>query len=305
MYRSYLFSPASDMRKMEKSLWSGADAVILDLEDAVAPDQKDAARDNLARFLDRLPQGDGRPAVFVRVNGAGTPWFERDLKAVYRPQLAGYMIPKVESREDLELADAALTQSAGRTAEFEIVPFVESAQALLRLPDIVQGQQRVRRAVLGGEDLATDAGLQLSPGGLALVVPRALMAIFSRAAGLEPPVDTVYAAFRDEDGLRAELGRAKELGCFGKLAIHPAQVPVINEAFTPAAQEVAWARRVLDAFGESLALGRGVGSAHGAMVERPIAERARRLLALAQAVEERQRETPAAGEPDRPAKEGG
>src|SRR5690606_31883026 len=116
------------------------------------------------------------------------------------------------------------------------------------------------------------------------VVPRGLLVLLSRVAGLEPPVDTVYAAFRDEAGLRAELAQAKELGCFGKLAIHPAQIPPINEAFTPSEDEVAWARQVLDAFAASLAAGRGVGRADDAMVEQPIAERARRLLALAEAI---------------------
>ncbi|MFO7311679.1 MAG: CoA ester lyase [Bacillota bacterium] len=289
MYRSYLFSPASDTRKMEKGLASGADAVIFDLEDGVAPSQKDAARANLVEFLESIDWSKPHPAVFVRVNGAMTPWFHRDLEAVYHPQVAGYMIPKVESRETLVTAEAALVRAAGsEDAAFQLIPFVESAHALWNLPAIVQGQRRVPRVILGGEDFATELGIRAVPGGLSYVVPRGLLALLSRVAGLEPPVDTVYAAFRDEAGLRAELQQAKELGCFGKLAIHPAQIEPINEAFTPSDDDIAWARRVLEAFDASLAAGRGAGKADGAMVEKPIAERARRILALAEAVAQRQ-----------------
>src|SRR5690606_8015498 len=167
---------------------------------------------------------------------------------------------------------------------FSLIPFIESAHALWHLPAIVHGQRRVPRVVFGGEDFATELGIRARPGGWSYVVPRGLLVLLSRVAGLEPPVDTVYAAFRDEAGLRAELAQAKELGCFGKLAIHPAQIPPINEAFTPSEDEVAWARQVLDAFAASLAAGRGVGRADDAMVEQPIAERARRLLALAEAI---------------------
>ncbi|OUM98502.1 MAG: hypothetical protein BAA04_12085 [Firmicutes bacterium ZCTH02-B6] len=290
MYRSYLFTPASDTRKMEKGLASGADAIIFDLEDGVAPSHKDAARANLVAFLESIDWGQPHPAVFVRVNGAMTPWFHKDLEAVYHPRVTGYMVPKVESRETLATAEAALLRAAGSAdADFELIPFVESASALWHLPAIVQGQRRVTRAILGGEDLATELGIRPLPGGLSYVVPRGLLALLSRVAGLEPPVDTVYAAFGDEQGLRAELRQAKELGCFGKLAIHPVQIEAINEAFAPSDDDVAWARRVLDAFDVSLAEGRGAGKADGAMVEKPIAERARRILALADAVAARQR----------------
>ncbi|HEY8418057.1 MAG TPA: CoA ester lyase, partial [Limnochordales bacterium] len=235
--------------------------------------------------LERIDWDAPHPAVFVRVNGAMTPWFHRDLEAVYHPRVTGYMVPKVESRETLITAEAVLTRAAGREdAPFSLIPFVESAHALWNLPAIVQGLRRVPRVVLGGEDFATELGIRAKPGGLSYVVPRGLLAILSRVAGLEPPVDTVYAAFRDEAGLRAELEQAKELGCFGKLAIHPVQIQPINEAFTPSEADVAWARKVLDAFAASLAAGKGAGKADEAMVEKPIAERARRLLALHDAI---------------------
>src|SRR5690606_3590952 len=201
MYRSYLISPASDTHKMEKALGSGADAVIFDLEDGVAPAQKDAARANLVRFLEQMDWVAPSPAVFVRVNGAMTPWFHRDLEAVYHPQVSGYMVPKVESRETLATAEAVLLRAAGREdAPFSLIPFIESAHALWHLPAIVHGQRRVPRVVFGGEDFATELGIRARPGGVSYVVPRGLLVLLSRVAGLEPPVDTVYAAFRDEAG---------------------------------------------------------------------------------------------------------
>src|SRR5690606_2125386 len=214
MYRSYLFSPASDTHKMEKALKSAADAVIFDLEDGVAPARKEAARADLAAFLRGLDWDGPRPAVFVRVNGAMTPWFHQDLETVYHPRVEGYMVPKVESRETLATAEAVLTRAAGREeAAFTLIPFVESAHALWNLPAIVHGQRRVPRVMFGGEDFATELGIRARPGGVSYVVPRGLLALLSRVAGLEPPVDTVYAAFRDEAGLKAELEQAKELGC--------------------------------------------------------------------------------------------
>jgi citrate lyase subunit beta/citryl-CoA lyase len=261
MHRSYLFAPGHNAKLLGKVFAAGADAVMLDLEDAVPPAAKDVARAMVADVLA------GREA-WVRINAVHSRAAEADLEAI-AGRAAGIRIPKVESAEDvLWVAD--------RAPSTPLICAIESARGVLAAAEIatVRG---VRHLSLGGVDLRHD--LNAGDGNLQTLYVRSHLVVVSRAAGLEPPIDSVYAQLEDEVGLREQATFARSLGFLGKSAIHPRQLPAIHAAFSPTAGEVAWAREVVDAFersgGEALRL------PGGDFVDVPVAQRARRVLELA------------------------
>jgi citrate lyase subunit beta/citryl-CoA lyase len=233
--------------------------VIVDLEDAVAPDGKDAARAALSRWL--APE---RPVV-VRINGADTPWFAADLALCAHPGVSAVMLPKAETAE----AVAALV-GAGATA---VLPLVESAAAFSNLSAIAAGP-RVAALVFGSIDLQLDLGMsEAREDDLQLF--RVQLVLASRLAGIAAPVDGVTTAIDDEAMLRDDTQRARRLGFSGKLCIHPRQVRVVNEGFAPSTAERAWAQRVV----EVAAAGQGSAVAvDGKMVDKPVLMRAQAIL---------------------------
>ena len=260
--RSWLFAPGHSERILARVFDAGADEALLDLEDAVPPDRKARARGLVAEAL-------ARRRAWVRVNRPGTDDCAADLEAV-AGLAAGLRLPKVESAADVAWVRERL---AGR--EVPLTASIESARGVLAAYDIAVSPG-VRHLALGNMDLGVDLGVD--PGDdLALLHARSHLVVASRAAGIQPPSDGVWARYDDPDGLRAEAARARRLGFWGKSAIHPSQVPVINEVFGPTADEVSWARRVLEAFdaagGAATALAGG-----GEMIDVPVAERARRIL---------------------------
>ena len=264
--RSFLFAPGSDERKLARALESDADAVIADLEDAVAPAEKDAARAVVARVLG---EASSRAIVTVRVNGAGTPHFEADLELVRELPLGGVVLPKATPAALVALGPAgppvlALVETAiGLRAAFEIA-----------------SHPRVEALVLGGADLGAELGLEPRPDGLELLHARSTLVVDSAAAGIRPPVDVVHLDTRDAAGLEREARLARSLGLGGKACIHPAQVAVVNEVFSPRPEELRWAEAVLDAYEDGVREGRGAVSLGGEMIDVAVVERARRLLAL-------------------------
>jgi citrate lyase subunit beta/citryl-CoA lyase len=264
MHRSYLFAPGHNAKLLAKVFAAGADAVMLDLEDAVPPSAKDLAR---AMVADVLSERDG----WVRINAVGTPTCEADLDAV-AGLAAGIRIPKVESAEDAQWV-------ADRAPGTPLICAIESARGVLAAAEIatVGG---VRHLSVGGVDLRRD--LNASGGNLQTLYVRSHLVVVSRAAGLEPPIDSVYPHLDDEAGLREQATFARSLGFFGKSAIHPRQLPVLHDVFTPTEDERAWALQVVHAF-ES-AGGEAVKLPSGEFVDVPVAQRARRLLELADAL---------------------
>lgn len=261
--RSYLFVPGDRPERYAKAIASGADAVIVDLEDAVAPERKPGARDVLATAL-----SEDLPAVIVRINAAGTPWFEDDLKLCRHPAVAAVMLPKAE---DIEPVCAIVEQSYK-----DVLPLIESARGIERVAAIAR-VPGVRRLVFGSIDLGVDLGLETAPGGdqQELIFYRSQLVLASRLAGLDAPVDGVSTAIDDAAQLSTEAAHARRLGFGAKLCIHPKQLAAIHAVFTPSAERVHWARRVAAAFD---AAGGSAFALDGQMIDRPVYLRALAVL---------------------------
>ena len=263
--RSLLFTPGSDERKLERALSSDADAVVCDLEDSVAPQDKASARDATANALAGRTVA---PLRLVRVNGVDTPWFEDDLELAGSLHLDGIVLPKASVD-----AVAALGHEGP-----PVVAIVETAHGVRQAFEIGT-QPRVAAFVLGAVDLGAEVGLEPRLDAIEILYPRAKLAIDSAAAGLRGPFDVVHLDLGDEAGLEEQCRLARSLGFRGKACIHPAQIETINRLFSPSEQELEWARGVVEAFENQ---DEGVLALNGAMVDLPVVERARRVLAEAE-----------------------
>jgi citrate lyase beta subunit len=263
--RSLLFAPASDGRKLAKALASEADAVVADLEDAVLPAEKAAARDTLARIYAGT---DGAPLRLVRVNGAETAFFPDDLALVRSLQLDAIVLPK---------ASPSAVEEASR-AGHPVLALVETATGVLRAEEIASAPDVVA-LLLGGVDLSLQLGLEQRPDGLELLHARSSVVVASAAAGIRPPFDVVHMSVGDDEGLEQEALLARSLGFGGKACIHPRQLPAVHRVFSRSADSVAWARRVVETAEQAAAEGRGAALLDGSLVDAPVVERARRILA--------------------------
>jgi citrate lyase subunit beta/citryl-CoA lyase len=286
--RALLFVPADDPRKLGKALGRGADALILDLEDAVAAPRKNEARAQAVAFLRAHAGLNPRPLLIVRINGFDHDASAADLSAAVEAGADAVMLPKAIGLADVERLDGRLAVAEAEADRADgsvgIVPLAsESARAVLALPSLGAGHPRLRAIAWSGEDLATDLGAASSrrPDGTppdAQRLARTLALLAASAAGV-PALDTIFARFQDEDGLRREVEAAAADGFAGKLAIHPAQVGPINAAFTPSAADIARAEAVTAAF--AAAPEAGTVALDGEMLDRPHLLAAERLLARA------------------------
>lgn len=258
--RSYLFVPGTRPDRFEKARSSGADTVILDLEDAVSEGEKATARESVSSWLS--PE---RP-VFVRVNAATTPWFEADLEAVARPGLAGVLLPKAERQTEIGSVASCLGDAPS------IVPIVETALGLWNVGEIA-GSPRVERIAFGSLDFRLD--LAMEGDSEELLYARSRLVTVSRAMGLLSPIDGVAVDLEDQELLENEVERARRLGFGAKLCIHPKQVQTVNRSFTPTETEIQWAKRILAAVeaydSETMQL-------DGQMIDRPVIERANSII---------------------------
>jgi citrate lyase subunit beta / citryl-CoA lyase len=264
MRRTYLFVPGNRPDRFEKARQSGAHAVILDLEDAVQGRQKDLARETVASWLS--PE---RP-VYVRINGTGTPWFERDIEVARMPGVLGVVLPKAEHPEQVMQVAACLT------GEAPVLPIIETALGVWNARVLAQAP-RVERLAFGSIDFQLDTGITGEQD--ELLYARSRLVLASRIAGILPPVDGVTVALDDLTRLRDDVVRACRLGFGGKLCIHPRQVETINRGFVPTESERAWARRILEAAEALGTEGAGALQLDGELVDRPVIERARTILA--------------------------
>ena len=286
--RTFLFAPGNHPRRVEKALGLDADAVILDLEDAVAVSDKAAARQPVAEAL-RRPR---RARAYVRVNAPSTPFCYRDLVETLHEKVDGVFLPKVESAADLHAIDwlmAALERERGiPEGSIDLVPMVETAAGVARVDRILQarslrpypGAWRVKRLAFGAADFSLDAGLQPSLEEPELASARDRVVLSSRAAGVEAPLDSPWFHLRDMEGFRRALERSRRGGFQGRLCVHPDQVPVANAAFTPSAEEVGRAERIVAAFSATEAKGGAAVEVDGQMVDYPVVHRARALLEI-------------------------
>jgi citrate lyase subunit beta/citryl-CoA lyase len=282
--RSMLFTPGNRHDLIEKAIRSGTDAVIVDLEDAVPVDSKVTARDDLAD----LPDSD--VPLYVRVNGAETEFLWGDVVAAGQADVAGIVLPKAEDPDLLHRISGALTAlelADGREpGGIEIVPLIESAKGVRDADALLAADDRVTSVLFGsGEqgDLVADLGCEWTPEGTGLLYARSAVLLAARAAGITQPMDAVFMDFRNNDALRVECELAKRVGYVGKVAIHPGQVPVIHEVFTPTAEEAAYQRKIVEAFDAAVASGSASISVDGRMVDYAVARVARGILERAAA----------------------
>ena len=276
--RSLLFIPANRPDRFDKALNSGADMVCIELEDGVAYAQKEIARDNMVRFFSSQQGLPAHCEILVRINGLEDAHGQADLEAILAlPQKpAVIMVPKIRQAGEISMLDKKLAEHA---PEMALHVLIETAEALEHASAIAAASQRLEMLLFGGVDLATE--LRATTGWEALSYARGRIVHAAALAGLDV-MDMPYLAVDDPDGLAAEAARARDMGFGGKAAIHPAQLSVIHQAFTPSAAEVEQAKRILAAYADAPG---GVVVLDGRLVEKPVILKMQYILAIAEAVQ--------------------
>jgi citrate lyase subunit beta/citryl-CoA lyase len=276
--RSLLFAPGNHPRRVEKALGLAADGVILDLEDAVAVSEKVATRPVVAEAFGKPRLG----KLYVRVNGLTTDWCYGDISAVVQADLDGIILPKVEHAHELQTADwliGALERERGLPAGgIDLIPIIETGLGISHLREICRCGTRTKRLAFGAGDFTLDVAMTWSRSEAELLPYRSACVLESRAAGLEAPMDTVWADLRDPEGFVASAQHAAALGFQGKMCIHPDQIAPANAAFSPSDAAIAQAKRVVEAFDKAEAQGLASIQLDGQFIDYPIVQRARRVL---------------------------
>ncbi|WP_118133322.1 CoA ester lyase [Oceanicella sp. SM1341] len=278
--RSVLYMPGSRARALEKARSLAADSLILDLEDAVTPEEKPAARDLVCAAVREGGYG-GRELV-IRINGLDTEWGAADLEAACAAGPDAILLPKVSRPEDITGLEAKMAAAPAHT---RIWAMMETPLGMLNAAAIAAASPRLACFVMGTNDLVKDLQARHTPDRLPVMTSLGLCLLAARAHGLAI-IDGVYNAFRDEEGLRASCLQGLEMGFDGKTLIHPAQLPIANEVFAPTAEDLAQAEAYVSAFEAAMAEGAGVAVVDGRIVENLHVENARRLLAQAAAIRE-------------------
>jgi citrate lyase subunit beta/citryl-CoA lyase len=271
-----------------KALPLDADAVILDLEDAVAIAEKPATRNVVAAALERPRRG----LLYVRINASDTEFCYGDLVAVMQPGLDGIILPKIETAAALATIDWLLTQLERDRGlphgGIDLIPIIETARGLQQIDEILATGTRVQRVAFGAGDFTLDVNMTWSRGETELAYARASIATASRAAGVEAPLDTVWVDLTDPAGLEGSARTALGYGFQGKMCIHPDQIAVVNRVFTPTSAEIAFAERVCAAFAQAEAEGSAAIQLDGKFIDYPIVYRAQRTLQRVEAIRARE-----------------
>lgn len=284
--RTLLFMPGDDLRKISKGARLDVDAVIMDLEDAVAPDQKDAARSITAGALTDASLDFGRTERLVRVNPASTGLQADDIAATVGGKPDGYVIPKVEDAQTLTHIDTVLSEHEQHLdipdGSIRLLALIETALGVVNLREIASAHRRLVALIFGAEDLASSMGAIRTTDGHEGAYARSAVVLHAAAFGLQA-IDTPYVDFKNTEGLAAETQRVMEMGYTGKLAIHPAQIELITGIFTPNSEAIERAQQLLSAWTSHKAAGRGVFAYDGKMVDMPMIRAAERIVARAHA----------------------
>ena len=278
--RSVLYMPGSNARALEKIRTLSADGYILDLEDAVAPDAKDIARQQVCAAL--KAGGFGSRELVIRVNGLATPWGHDDVAAAARSGAHAVVIPKVESADTVRQVEAIM-HAAGAPADMAIWCMMETPRGMLEAPAIAAASPRLACLVMGTSDLAKDLNCAHTRERLPMITSLGLCLLAARAHGLAI-LDGVYLDLNDDEGFAYACRQGVELGFDGKTLIHPKTIAAANQAFAPSADAVAWARKIIAAHADAVAQGKGVVVVDGKLFENLHVESARRLVALADAI---------------------
>jgi citrate lyase subunit beta/citryl-CoA lyase len=279
--RSALYMPGSNVRALEKAKTLAADVIIMDLEDAVAPEAKETARDQIVAAV--KGGGYGKREIVIRTNGLGTPWVEADMTAAVSAAPDAIQVPKVSSAADVETLTAMVAKAP---ASLKIWAMIETPQAILNLHAIAAASAkggRVSCFVMGTNDLVKETRAELDADRLSALYWLSATVTAARAYGLEV-LDGVYNNFKDLEGFRRECRQGRTLGMDGKTLIHPDQIAIANEVFAPSESELAWARKIITAFDRPENSGKGAINLDGRMVELMHAESARRTVAIAEAI---------------------
>lgn len=286
--RTALFTPGNRPDRAEKALGLDADAVIFDLEDAVPLAEKEATRALVRDILDRHPA----KRMYVRVNGLTTPYCKEDLEAVVCSNLTGIMLPKVESRDDIFRLDKLLTHAEKKAGlelgASEVLVLCESAKGLEEIYNIVSTTPEhhgVSTVAFGAADYTLDLGIDLTREGKELEYARFRIPVACRAADIMPPLDSPWMVdLKDIDGLIADAKKAKACGFQGKLVIHPNQIQPCNDIFTPTEEEIAYAKKVTEAFEEAERRGKAAIQLEGKFIDYAVVKRSEDILILAAAI---------------------
>jgi citrate lyase subunit beta / citryl-CoA lyase len=285
--RSWLFVPGDRQGMLEKADLLPADALMLDLEDGVAPEAKPSARLNISAVLDRIASADAAskstPARYVRINAIGSEAMHQDLALVIRPGLHGLVLPKVETVEQVSIVERVLDRGEPAVGiapgSVLLLVSIESPRGLLAASRLADCSPRICGLIFGGEDFSREMNLPLRREGEArgLIYARSAIAVAAAAVGVQA-VDAVWTDLRDSAGLIQFATQSRRLGFSGMSAIHPSQLEQINAAFSPTEEEIAHCKRVVEAYEEARGRGQGVISLDGEMLDPPVVERARRTL---------------------------
>lgn len=270
---------------IRKAWTTSADAIILDLEDAVPAAAKNVARNQVQIGLAEAPQN--IPRVLVRINPFASSFWQADLERVVGCRIDAVVLPKCESQKAVRAVSRFLLRqekAAGRDpGSLPLFLLVESAKGLMTMASMLESSPRAMGLMLGGEDFCLDMGIARTLDGTELSYARSSLAVCARAHSCYA-IDTIYDNYKDPTGLLREARLSKALGFSGKLAIHPSQIETINSVFIPSAQEVLAAKKVLEAFAQAQTAGSGVTALDGKMIDRPAVERAQRILDMASRV---------------------
>ncbi len=280
--RSLFFVPGGDARKLEKARALAADTLLLDLEDSVAPAEKELARERVAAFLREGDFGGSEPAV--RINPEGTPFYDEDLDAAVAAGAGAIMLPKAEDSAALARTAGqirAAAEQAGRTGSVALLALVETAAGLVHAAALPAAAAEVEGLCFGHADFSRDMGLVEADASEGVVLQARCTVAIAARAGAIAPIDTVYLDVRDDEGFRRDAEQGRRLGFTGKLCIHPRQLEIANAVHTPAPEEIAYARRVVDAARAAAQEGKGVFTVDGKMVDAPLVAAQERILETA------------------------
>jgi len=283
--RSLLFVPGNQPSMLSKAAGLRPDAFVPDMEDSVAWDDKDEARQVVADHIETLNQ-QGKP-VIPRLNSLDTGLFQKDLEAVAQTGIYGISVGKINSEKDVKLISEAIKEQESKYSiehgSIKLIPWIETAKGLLRCYEILTSDRRIIAAAFGAEDFTNDMGIERQPDNSETIYARNKVTVSARAADVLS-LDTPYFGFKDPEGLKASAQEAKSIGFKGKFAIHPSQIQHINKCFSPSDLEIKHAKEVIKIFEESKAKGRGSTSLNGQVVDVPVVKRAEALLTQAKEI---------------------
>ena len=275
--RTRIYLPGNRPRMIQKGPHLGADAVILDLEDSVSPEEKDAARILVGKAIENINFGDAE--VMVRINPVHSGGL-LDLPVILAAGPDSIVVPKCESRNDVLIVDKAINEISP-SKPIAILPMIETAKGILNAHEVACASSRVEAITFGGEDFTQDIGATRTKEGKEIFWGRSMLVIAAKAAGVQA-LDTVFSDLSDDEGLRQDTREIKEMGFDGRAAVHPAQIEIIHDVFTPTEAELLYAANVISASEKARREGSGVAVVKGKMIDKPIIQRAEKIIRIAQ-----------------------